>query len=244
MKILIAEDNTAAQMLLGMHLDTWGFEFDMASNGQEAVELAKLNNGKYDLCLMDTDMPVMNGFEAIKMIRRMVKYFPILSLSGDFTYKNRCLESGADEFLAKPCPSDTLLAKIKELVIKSFKLVSKNNSIVIKEELPMDAQHAQELRELKNQDLIKIKFDDVSGSEVVVHKNIMNKIVQDFNIRKQFVSIFLNRNPDKPTKCILFSNNCRMPQVYLDDIDYKKELQMEDEEVKKYPKMIFKAEED
>ncbi len=108
----------------------------------------------------------------------------------------------------------------------------------------MDQQHAQELRELKRQNLIKIKFDDISGSEVVVHKNIINKIVQDFNIKKQFVSTFLNRNPDKPTKCILFGNNCRMPQMYLDDEDYDKELRKEDEEVKKFPAMILKAKED
>ena len=108
--------------------------------------------------------------------------------------------------------------------------------------MPMDQQHAQELRELKKQDLIKVKFDDISGAEVVVHKNIINKIVQDFNIKKQFVSTFLNRNPDKPTKCILFGNNCRMPQVYLESVDYDNELQLENEEVKKCSEMILKIE--
>lgn len=108
--------------------------------------------------------------------------------------------------------------------------------------MPMDQQHAQELRELKKLNLIKVKFDDISGAEVVVHKNIINKIVQDFNIKKQSVSTFLNRSPDKPTKCILFSNNCRMPQIYLESTDYENELQLENEEVKKCPEMILKIE--
>lgn len=108
----------------------------------------------------------------------------------------------------------------------------------------MDQKHARELRDLKKQDLIKIKFDDVSGAEVVVHKNIINKIVEDFNIKGQFVSTFLNRNPERPTKCVLFSNNCRMPQVYLDDGDFERELQLENEEVKKHPEMMLKKEKD
>jgi DNA-binding response OmpR family regulator len=95
-----------------MFLESWGIDFDIASNGKEAMELAKLNEGKYDLCLMDTEMPGMNGFEAIKSIRKNLRYFPILSTSGDFRYKNKLLEIGADEFISKPYNHKELRHKI------------------------------------------------------------------------------------------------------------------------------------
>jgi len=243
LKILYAEDEERLQKSTAMLMSCWGYDFDLASNGQDVVEYAKANEGGYDLCLMDVDMPIMNGCEATEMIRQKFQYFPIMGLSGNPQYKDKCLEIGMDDFLSKPCSPDELLAKINELTVKFEKLCFKDETIFLKKEMPMDQQHAQELRELKKQDLIKVKFDDVSGSEVVVHKNIINKIVQDFNIKKQFVSTFINRNPEKPTKCILFGNNCRMPQMYLDGEDYEGELQAENEEVKKYPSMILKAEE-
>ena len=244
MKILVAEDNIEQQMLIGLLMDHWGYDFDIASNGRKVVELANKNEGKYDLCLMDIDMPIMDGFEATKIIRRKMQYFPIMAVTGNSICKEKYLKIGMDDYLQKPYYPDKLYAKINELTIKSEKVELKGNNIFIIKEMPMDQQHAQELRELKRQNLIKVKFDDIGGSEVIVHKNIINKIVQDFNIKKQFVSTFLNRNPDKPTKCILFGNNCRMPQMYLDDEDYDKELQKEEEEVKKFPAMILKAKED
>jgi CheY-like chemotaxis protein len=68
-KILIAEDNPTTQEFTGALMEDWEYEFDMASNGLEAVTLATAHEGQYDLCLMDMDMPIMNGWEAAKIIR-------------------------------------------------------------------------------------------------------------------------------------------------------------------------------
>ncbi|MCG8633141.1 MAG: response regulator [Desulfobacterales bacterium] len=73
MKILIAEDDSMLRTMAGTLMNHWGFDFDMASNGREAVEKARLRNGKYDLCLMDIDMPVLNGLEATKIMREKLK---------------------------------------------------------------------------------------------------------------------------------------------------------------------------
>ena len=244
MNILIAEDTPVIQMILRELMGNWGYNFDMASNGQKAVDLAQKNNGKYDLCLMDVEMPKMNGIEATKIIRKTTKYFPILALTSNGSYKQECYEAGVDDFALKPCLREDLLTRIKKLSVKVYKLITKPDGLDITEEMPVDKKHAEELIELKKQNLIKIKFDDISGAEVVIHENIINKIVEDFNIKKQFVSTFLNRNPDKPTKCILFGNNCRMPQVYLNDEDYANELRIENNEAKKCLEMILKIEKD
>ena len=242
--ILIAEDNKMIQILQKKLMESWGYSYDIASNGLEAVNYAKKNNGKYDLCLMDVEMPKMNGIEATKIIRTTTAYFPILAHTANYAYKNACHEAGADGFVEKPCLPDILFSKINEMSVKLYHFSAKQENANITEVNPVDQKHAQELRELKKQHLIKIKFDDNSGAEVVTHENIINKIVDDFNIKKQFVSTFLNRNPEKPTKCILFANNCRMPQVYLDNDDYASELEAENEEAKKYSEMIVKIEKD
>ena len=139
-------------------MNNWGYEFDLASNGQKAVDLAKTNEGKYDLCLMDIDMPVMNGFEASKIIRRKMQYFPIMAVTGNSISMDKYMEVGIDDYLQKPYDPYKLYAKLNELTIKSEKVEFKDNNIFIIKEMPMDQQHAQELRELAKRDLRKVKF--------------------------------------------------------------------------------------
>ena len=243
--LLFVEDSRVIQKSAELLFNVWGFGFDMASNGREAVELAVCNEGKYDVCLMDTNMPVMDGLEAIRTLRKKVRYFPIISTSLNNIYEKEVLKLGADDFISKPYDLEQLRRKLIDWAeTRTISLIRRKGAIETKKELPMDPQHAKELKELKDLDLIKIKFDDISGAEVVAHKNVINKIVDDFNVKKHFVSTFLNRDPEKPTKCILFSNNCRMPQVYLNETDFEEELRIENEEIEKYSKMIFKSKEE
>ncbi len=245
MKILITEDNELLQMLASEFMDIWGYEFDMASNGEEAVEQAQKNEGKYDLCLMDIDMPLMNGYEATKIIRRRVKYFPIMAVTGNLSIEDKYWEAGMDDFVEKPYDIDKLFDKINELTVKTFKLEFKDNDILIKKEMPMDAQHAQELKKLKNQGLVKMRLDGPDEREVTAHKNTPNKISHDFNIKKHLMTEFLNREPERPTLCDLYrgSKNC-IVETFLDEEDYTKKLNGEDEEMEKYTTKNFKAEEE
>ncbi len=122
MKNLIAEDDPSIQMLTKTLMSYWGYEFDIASNGQEAVELAKEYEGKYDLCLMDIEMPIMNGCEATKMIRQKTKYLPIMAVTANLTFQDKYMEIGMDDFLEKPYYPDILYGKINELTVKSIKM--------------------------------------------------------------------------------------------------------------------------
>jgi CheY-like chemotaxis protein len=113
--ILIAEDNTIIQMLYSELMNNWGYDFDMASNGIEAIELAQKNNGKYDFCLMDVEMPKMNGIEATKIIRKTTHYFPIMACSTNGNYKKACFEAGMDDFSLKQHIHDNLFSIINKL---------------------------------------------------------------------------------------------------------------------------------
>ena len=71
-----------------------------------------MKGGAYDLCLMDIDMPIMDGLQATKIIRNELKYFPIMALTGNLGAKKRYLETGMDDFLEKPYSIDNLHGKI------------------------------------------------------------------------------------------------------------------------------------
>ncbi len=239
MKILIAEDNQAIQEMDEQLMNRWGYDFDIVSNGIEAVEYAQKNEGKYDLCIMDIDMPIMNGLQATEIIRRKLKYFPIMAFSGNPMNRGKCLETGMDDFLEKPCIISELLAKINELTVKSEQLYFKNNDICLIKEMPMDQQHAKELRELAKQNLCKmtLKGHDVT---VIVHKNVPNKIAHDFIEKELDVSIFLDRNMDYPGECHLYKSSSLTPVIHFDEEIYNEKLIKEDEEIKQYSKMVLK----
>lgn len=105
--ILVAEDNEANQELIKILLMKYGLTFDLASNGLEAVKFYKKN--KYDLILMDEQMPLMDGNEAIQEIlayekQKHLKHTPISALTANVIKgaKERGLQSGYDVFLGKP----------------------------------------------------------------------------------------------------------------------------------------------
>ncbi|MCZ8520750.1 MULTISPECIES: response regulator [Paenibacillus] len=104
MRILVAEDNKINQLVLTKMLGKQGHRVELAENGEEAVELALGHT--YDLIFMDVQMPVMNGFDASRIIReRLGDACPVLiavtanALPGD---RERCLEAGMDEYISKP----------------------------------------------------------------------------------------------------------------------------------------------
>ncbi len=243
--ILIAEDSPIIQMLHSKLMSSWGYNFDMASDGLEAVEFAQKNKGKYDLCLMDIEMPKMNGIEATKIIRKTVKYFPIMAFTSNYDYEKVCYEVGMDDFAGKPCLPNDLFAKINEITVKSFKLATKPNIFRITEVMPVDQQHAQELKKLKNQGLIKMRLDGPDERDVIAHKNVPNKISHDFNVMKHLMTEFLNRDPDRPTLCDLYrgSKNCII-ETFIDEDDYQDKLKAEDEKMDAYLTKHYKSDEE
>lgn len=104
-KILIVDDDMRNTYALSKSLIEVGFEVDMAHNGQEAVDqLAE--DKSFELVLMDTMMPEMDGYAATKLIRDMGHYInlPIIALTAKTMPEDRekSLQAGASEYLTKP----------------------------------------------------------------------------------------------------------------------------------------------
>jgi PAS domain S-box-containing protein len=117
-KLLIADDVASNRAVLADSLAPLGFDIVEARDGVEALELAR--SSRPDLILMDIVMPRMDGVEAIRQLRGMPTFahVPIVVLSarasgGD---EARCLDAGANAFLAKPFDQDKLLAQIAVLL--------------------------------------------------------------------------------------------------------------------------------
>jgi signal transduction histidine kinase/CheY-like chemotaxis protein len=108
LKVLVVEDNTTNQLVATKMLRKLGCEAQVASNGLEAVE--DFGKSRYDLILMDCQMPVMDGFQATKRIRELEigslknERTPIIALTANALLGDRetCLEVGMDDYISKP----------------------------------------------------------------------------------------------------------------------------------------------
>ncbi|MGH8517826.1 MAG: response regulator, partial [Panacagrimonas sp.] len=110
-RVLLVEDNVLNRRLAGEILAEAGARVDTAENGRDAV--AAVSVGTYDLVLMDVQMPVMDGLDATRIIRRLPQSrgLPIVAMTANAMQSDReeCLMAGMDDFLAKPIDSARLL---------------------------------------------------------------------------------------------------------------------------------------
>ena len=118
--VLVVEDNKANQMFVGIVLRNAGLTFDTAVNGLEAIE--RFKNGKYDVILMDENMPKLNGIGATKEIlaieeEKGVEHTPIIALTANALVGDRqiFMDAGMDEYLTKPIEPKQLIKVIGEM---------------------------------------------------------------------------------------------------------------------------------
>lgn len=119
-KVLVIDDDPFASLALCSMLKKLGCDVDKAANGQIGVETVSSRakqNLFYDLVFMDANMPVLNGYEATKMIRRNKDVgTPIICVSAQESahHKELCAESGMNDILTKPCTE----AKLRQILCK------------------------------------------------------------------------------------------------------------------------------
>jgi CheY-like chemotaxis protein/HPt (histidine-containing phosphotransfer) domain-containing protein len=112
LSILLAEDNPTNQIIARKILEKMGHSVDIVPNGEEAFNSVILK--KYDLVLMDCQMPLMDGYESTRRMRARGLTLPIIAmtahaLSGD---REKCIESGMSDYITKPVQMDTLAMAI------------------------------------------------------------------------------------------------------------------------------------
>ena len=118
--VLVAEDDSTSFNLLEVFLTGMNFKLLHATDGEETIKLFE-QNPNIDLILMDLKMPLMDGIEATREIRKTNKTIPILAqtayaLSGD---KEKALEAGCNDYISKPLNKKVLVEKVNRLLSKS-----------------------------------------------------------------------------------------------------------------------------
>lgn len=116
--ILIADDDRYAQKALETLLSVEGFRVITAQDGQEALE--RIQESAPDLCIIDFDMPRLNGLETCRRIKNQheTRLLPVIMVTGLLpeNEKVRALEAGCDDFLPKPYEQDALLTRVRSLL--------------------------------------------------------------------------------------------------------------------------------
>lgn len=113
-KILVAEDDDISYSLLQVYLTKENYEVIRAVNGKQTIEIFK-ENSDISLILMDLKMPVLDGYDATREIKKMNNKIPIIAqtayaLSGD---SQKAMDAGCDDYVTKPIKKEELLEKIK-----------------------------------------------------------------------------------------------------------------------------------
>jgi CheY-like chemotaxis protein len=116
MKLLMVEDDKMNQFVLSKIIRRWKIDLEIAANGQEAINMLEKN--RYHAVLMDVHMPVMDGFEATRLIRSgstaaLNPQIPIIALTGDITNKGQeqVYLAGMNDYLSKPIDPTASLQK-------------------------------------------------------------------------------------------------------------------------------------
>ncbi|HWZ34712.1 MAG TPA: response regulator [Mucilaginibacter sp.] len=116
MNILVVDDNKMNLLIASRFLKKWHANVDEALNGQIAVDM--VSNKAYDLIIMDLQMPVMDGFEATRNIKKQLPHIPIIALTADAmpeTY-DKALAAGMIDYLSKPFVPGVLFDKVSKFL--------------------------------------------------------------------------------------------------------------------------------
>jgi len=120
-KIIVCDDSWGIQLLFKEYLKDLGFEYLMAKNGKEAIELLK-NNKDIVLIFIDIEMPVMNGIDTINMIRKTLapphKNIPsiVITAHDHNHFLTKLKHHGFDDYLSKDCTSESIQEVIEKYI--------------------------------------------------------------------------------------------------------------------------------
>lgn len=128
-KVLIAEDDKDITEILSLYLEKNNFEIYIADNGKKALNIVQTE--KIDIVLVDIMMPIMNGYELIKEIRKK-SHIPVIIISAKNMEKDKILglDIGADAYITKPFNPLEVVANVKAIIRRCYKYEEENNQKV------------------------------------------------------------------------------------------------------------------
>ena len=121
MRALVIDDSRAARMAVARILLEIGIECDEAENGSQALEMLK-KSGPFDLAMVDWNMPVMNGYELVREVRRNAALVDLklimVTTENELSQVVKALSAGANEYVMKPFTDEMILEKLELLGLR------------------------------------------------------------------------------------------------------------------------------
>jgi len=190
-RILLAEDNRFNQKILEINASKWNASLEIVDNGFKAFEILK--DKKFDVVIMDKQMPIMDGVEATRKIRRELHLdIPILALTANVIKEviNECYDAGMDDYLSKPFEQEILFEKICLLLGKDVEY-----SVPEIQENLFD----KNLEDIPDKDLYKLDSLRIMGSDpeflrssLMIFVRLTSEALEDLNeafARKDFPTV-------------------------------------------------------
>ncbi len=188
-RILIVDDDESFLDLLGAYVDTFGFDYETAKDGRDALE--KLREGSFSIVLTDMIMPRMDGMELLKHLRVHYAKLGVIAITGglDFSYTH-VIKAGASDFISKPFSADELEAKLNRLV-RELKIIRELEKHAIRDSLT----------DLYNRRYFDSKIlDEVKRTERQGHKVFLQMI--DIDNLKGYNDEFGHQGGDELLRCV------------------------------------------
>jgi CheY-like chemotaxis protein len=216
--VLVTEDNKTNQMLISIMLEERGVKYDIANHGQEALDMIEKDD-KYDLILMDINMPVLDGVSTIKILRKNNYTKPIVSLSANVIEKDKesFLAAGVDDTLNKPVVPEEL----DRILTNYIKTKPEKEDITV--------------------DIIKV--EDVCKNLSINNEAIVLKLLNSFKnsaseILKTLQDNYIDKHLAHTIKGI--SGNLRLKNLYQFVINFEEDVDLwSDEEHEKNRKILI-----
>lgn len=198
-KILIVEDDRNLSDLMKLELEYEGFEISRAFDGEEALSVFDSENP--DLILLDVMLPKMNGYEVIRKIRRSSEVPVIFVTAKDETFdKVNGLNSGADDYIAKPFKIEELIARINA-ILRRMKKSEKARSLLQNGKIRMIADEmkvtfeengSSKNIELSKNEFLLLKFFLQNKDKILSRNEIINKVWgEDIYIEENSVDVYV-----------------------------------------------------
>lgn len=186
-KVLVVDDDKNICELLKLYLQKEGFETFFAYDGSQAVTSAKENNP--DIIILDVMMPVINGWEACKLIRQFTDV-PIIMLTALDTTENKVqgLNIGADDYIVKPFEPVEVIARINAHLRREEKKSTdnqepeKNNSLLVVDNLEVDLDKyeikldGKVLKDFKPKEIQLLYFFMSNKNQVFTREQLLDKV--------------------------------------------------------------------
>ncbi|MGL6314380.1 response regulator [Vibrio sp. WXL103] len=230
-RLLIVEDNKVNQKIASLHVSRLGFDFDIANDGQEAVDIIS-GGARYNLILMDCMMPIKDGFEAVIEIRQWEKdtntrKTPIIALTASVVDDDvqRCFDVGMDGYVQKPFKGNQLKEKIFDHIDSSVSpqgvattsenLASESTSKAVDDKRPQATTKTPDSHNVSAQP--NVPLEDKKERVMLVEDNKVNQMVTSLFLEKAGYQYEIANNGQEAINTYLSGNfdiilmDCMMP---------------------------------